>query len=158
MHNVLWTRKQTKHCRYIKTQAWKAPSAAANVFLLTSHVQPRSRLLPRKIHHCISSPLHLLGLSAFLSSHTHMLWTADTPLHSRTNFRPFAGSQEAPAPRGPGKPWNILSTLGSWARETPGIHKIHQDDPCMHADFYLMHVKQIAVFRKEIFYPHTQLI
>lgn len=67
MHNVLWTCKQTKHCRYIKTQARKGPSATANFFLLSSHVQPHSRLWT---HSCasFSSQLCVLLLSAFPAS------------------------------------------------------------------------------------------
>lgn len=63
MHNVLWTCKQTKQCRYIKTQARKGPSATANFFLLSSHVQPCSRLWT----HTCTALLSCVSFSSLLS-------------------------------------------------------------------------------------------
>lgn len=78
MHNVLWTCKQTKYCRYIKTQARKGPSATVNFFLLSSRVQPRSRLWT---HSCasFSSQLCVLLLCAFPAS-LYMHSTIQAPL------------------------------------------------------------------------------
>lgn len=78
----------------------------------------------------IASPrlLHFTSSSSLLSlpRRTRTLRTADTPLHSRTNFRPFAGSREAPAPRGAGEALERSQHLGllgqggaSYSENTP---------------------------------------
>lgn len=125
MHNVLWTCKQTKHCRYIKTQARKGPSATANFFLLSSHVQPCSRLWT---HSCtsFSSQLCVLLLSASPAS-LYMHSTMQAPLSS-----PEQTSD--PQPSTTGKSQSILSSSGPWkprntSRNTPRWS-------CRHADFF----------------------
>lgn len=115
MHNVLWTCKQTKHCRYIKTQARKGPSATANVFLLTSHVQPRNR--PGRYTILCPFLLSCMSFSSLLSlrPRTCTPQTADAPQHSTANLRPLTcWPESASTTVHGGKPQSILSTLGSW--------------------------------------------
>lgn len=103
---------------------------------------------------CVSFSSLLSFPLCTLTSHT-----TDTPQHSRANFRPLTRQSEGVSTAGRwerGSPTVFSASQAPGSRETPG--NIHQDDSLTHVDFYLMHVKQIAIFKKEIFFLNSQLI